>query len=99
MLSDFGYTNIDLDVLELFLDLYLKQWRRCSKFTRSHYSFSGRSMCVCGAQHVLADDMLPNNTVRDTINRILVANNSGGDNKGSAFQIQGLQSFLHLQCI
>ncbi|KAL1826514.1 hypothetical protein ACET3Z_004926 [Daucus carota] len=38
-------------------------------------------MCVCGAQHVLAGDMLPNNTVRDTINRILEANNSGGDNK------------------
>ena len=65
----------------------------------SHYSFSGKSMCVCGAQHVFGDDMLPNNTVRDAINRILEANNSGGDNKGSAFHIQGLQSFLHLQCI
>lgn len=48
-----------------------------------------KSICVCGAQNVLADDLLPNNTVRDTINRILEANNSSGDNKGSAFQIQG----------
>lgn len=51
-----------------------------------------KSMCVCGAQNVLADDLLPNNTVRDTINRIMEANNSG-DNKGSAFQIQGMHVY------
>ena len=39
-LSDFGTTNIDLDlgVQELFMDLHLKQWRRCSK----HYTSSGK---------------------------------------------------------
>ena len=46
-------------------------------------------MCICGATHVLADDLLPNKTVRDTIVRILEANNSSGDNGGSAFQPQG----------
>lgn len=47
-------------------------------------------MCICGATNVLADDLLPNKTVRDTIVRILEANNSSGDNGGSAFQPQGL---------
>lgn len=47
-------------------------------------------MCVCGAKNILADDLLPNKTLRDTINRILEGGNSSADNAGSAFQVQGL---------
>lgn len=49
-----------------------------------------RSMCVCGATNILADDLLPNKTLRDTINRISESNNSSGENGGSALQVQGL---------
>lgn len=49
-----------------------------------------KSICVCGATNVLADDLLPNKTLRDTINRILESNNSSAENGGSAFQVQGL---------
>ena len=49
-----------------------------------------KSMCVCGATNILADDLLPNKTLRDTINRILESNNSSAENAGSAFQVQGL---------
>lgn len=47
-------------------------------------------MCVCGATNILADDLLPNKTLRDTINRILESGNSSADNAGSTFQVQGL---------
>lgn len=53
-----------------------------------------KSMCVCGATNVLADDLLPNKTLRDTINRILESNNSSGENGGSVFQVQGLCGIL-----
>ncbi len=49
-----------------------------------------KSICVCGATNILADDLLPNKTLRDTINRILEAGNSSGENAGSTFQVQGL---------
>lgn len=45
-------------------------------------------MCVCGATNVLADDLLPNKTLRDTIVRILQSNNNSGDNGRIAFQEQ-----------
>lgn len=51
-----------------------------------------KSMCVCGATNVLADDLLPNKTLRDTINRILESNNSSAENGGSAFQVQDMES-------
>lgn len=48
-------------------------------------------MCVCGATNILADDLLPNKTLRNTINRILESgNNSSAENAGSTFQVQGL---------
>lgn len=47
-------------------------------------------MCVCGDTNTLADDLLPNKTLRDAINRILESGNSSTDNAGSAFQVQGL---------
>lgn len=50
-----------------------------------------KSVCVCGATNTLADDLLPNKTLRDTINRILESGgNSSADNAGSTFQVQGL---------
>lgn len=49
-----------------------------------------KAVCVCGAKNILADDLLPNKTLRDTINRILEGGNSSADNAGSTFQVQGL---------
>lgn len=55
-----------------------------------------KSICVCGATNVLADDLLPNKTLRDTINRILETNNSSAENGGSAYHIQGLHFINYL---
>ncbi|KAK1377174.1 DWNN domain-containing protein [Heracleum sosnowskyi] len=62
----------------------------CDKCIRDY--IISKSMCICGATNVLADDLLPNKTVRVTIVRILEANNSSGDNGGSAFQPQDMES-------
>ncbi|XP_050230446.1 E3 ubiquitin ligase PQT3-like isoform X2 [Mercurialis annua] len=48
--------------------------------------------CVCGATNILADDLLPNKTLRDTINRILESGNSSAENAGSTFQVQDMES-------
>ncbi|KAL8150863.1 hypothetical protein V2J09_020671 [Rumex salicifolius] len=56
-----------------------------------------KSICVCGVRDVLADDLLPNKTLRDTINRIMSSTNSSGDNAGSAFQAQDMESSRCLQ--
>jgi hypothetical protein len=49
-----------------------------------------KSMCVCGATSILADDLLPNKTLRETINRILEAPpTSSTENVGSMVQVQG----------
>ena len=50
-----------------------------------------KSACACGATNILADDLLPNKTLRDTINRILESGNSSADNAGSTFQVQGMR--------
>ncbi|GLT35106.1 hypothetical protein SLA2020_095850 [Shorea laevis] len=62
----------------------------CDKCIRDY--IISRSMCVCGATHILADDLLPNKTLRDTINRILESGNSSAENAGSAFQVQDMES-------
>ncbi|XP_042041965.1 E3 ubiquitin ligase PQT3-like isoform X1 [Salvia splendens] len=62
----------------------------CDKCIRDY--IISRSMCECGATSILADDLLPNKTVRDTINRILESNNNSGENGGSAFQAQDMES-------
>ncbi|XP_043693282.1 E3 ubiquitin ligase PARAQUAT TOLERANCE 3-like [Telopea speciosissima] len=62
----------------------------CDKCIRDH--IISKSMCVCGATNVLADDLLPNKTLRDTINRILESNNSSAENAGSMSQIQDMES-------
>ncbi|XP_017231853.1 E3 ubiquitin ligase PQT3-like isoform X2 [Daucus carota subsp. sativus] len=50
-----------------------------------------KSICVCGATNVLADHLLPNNTLRATIARILESNSSSVTNSGSVFQPQALK--------
>lgn len=47
-------------------------------------------MCVCGATNILADDLLPNKTLRETINRIMEATTSSTENVGSLIQVQGI---------
>ncbi|XP_062073955.1 E3 ubiquitin ligase PQT3-like isoform X2 [Humulus lupulus] len=62
----------------------------CDKCVRDY--IISKSMCVCGATNILADDLLPNKTLRDTINRILESGNSSADNAGSTFQVQDMES-------
>ncbi|XP_007039787.2 PREDICTED: E3 ubiquitin-protein ligase RBBP6 isoform X2 [Theobroma cacao] len=62
----------------------------CDKCIRDH--IISKSMCICGATNILADDLLPNKTLRDTINRILESGNSSADNAGSTFQVQDMES-------
>ncbi|CAN0842367.1 E3 ubiquitin ligase PQT3-like [Linum grandiflorum] len=62
----------------------------CDKCIRDY--IISKSRCVCGATSVLADDLLPNKTLRDTINRILESGNSSADNAGSTFQVQDMES-------
>ncbi|XP_027192926.1 E3 ubiquitin ligase PQT3-like isoform X2 [Cicer arietinum] len=62
----------------------------CDKCIRDY--IISKSMCVCGAMNILADDLLPNKTLRDTINRILESGNSSTENAGSTFQIQDMES-------
>ncbi|KAK9086874.1 hypothetical protein Syun_029268 [Stephania yunnanensis] len=62
----------------------------CDKCIRDH--IISKSACICGATNVLADDLLPNKTLRDTINRLLESNNSSAENVGSMLQIQDMES-------
>ncbi|KAL3499620.1 hypothetical protein ACH5RR_038713 [Cinchona calisaya] len=62
----------------------------CDKCIREY--IISKSVCVCGAANVLADDLLPNKTLRDTISRILESNNSSGDNGGNTFQVPDMES-------
>lgn len=48
-----------------------------------------KSVCVCGAANILADDLLPNQTTRDLISRIMETGTTSTENAGSAFQVQG----------
>lgn len=59
----------------------------CDTCIRDH--IITKSVCVCGATNSIADDLLPNKTLRDTINRILESNNSSA---GSALQVQDTES-------
>ncbi|KAJ1422413.1 Zinc finger, RING/FYVE/PHD-type [Sesbania bispinosa] len=62
----------------------------CDKCIRDY--IISKSMCVCKATNILADDLLPNKTLRDTINRILESGNSSTENAGSTFQVQDMES-------
>eukprot|EP00268_Persea_americana_P014715 TRINITY_DN165_c0_g2_i1.p1 TRINITY_DN165_c0_g2~~TRINITY_DN165_c0_g2_i1.p1 ORF type:complete len:823 (-),score=189.05 TRINITY_DN165_c0_g2_i1:283-2751(-) len=62
----------------------------CDKCIRDH--IISKSLCVCGAKNILADDLLPNRTVRETINRILESTTSSAENAGSLVQVQDMES-------
>ncbi|GMI95661.1 hypothetical protein like AT5G47430 [Hibiscus trionum] len=62
----------------------------CDKCIRDHIIL--KLVCICGASNILADDLLPNKTLRDTINRIMESGNSSADNAGSTFQVQDMES-------
>nr|GMD76434.1 zinc finger CCCH domain-containing protein 18-like isoform X1 [Ipomoea batatas] len=61
----------------------------CDKCVRDY--IISKTVCVCGATNILADDLLPNKTLRDTINRILESNNSS-EHGGSALHVQDMES-------
>ncbi|KAL3818237.1 hypothetical protein ACJIZ3_004142 [Penstemon smallii] len=62
----------------------------CDKCIRDH--IISKSVCVCGASNILADDLLPNKTLRDTIKRILESNNGSSGSSGITFQVQDVES-------
>ncbi|KAH7653125.1 E3 ubiquitin-protein ligase RBBP6 protein [Dioscorea alata] len=62
----------------------------CDKCIRDY--IITKSMCVCGATNILADDLLPNKTLRETINRIMEATTSSTENVGSLIQVQDMES-------
>lgn len=63
----------------------------CDKCIRDY--IISKSMCVCGFTNILADDLLPNKTLRETINRIMEASaTSSAENAGSLAQVQDMES-------
>ncbi|KAG9452001.1 hypothetical protein H6P81_004905 [Aristolochia fimbriata] len=62
----------------------------CDKCIRDH--IMSKAMCVCGATNILADDLLPNKTLRETINRIMESTTSSAENAGSQLQVQDMES-------
>ncbi|XP_068650067.1 E3 ubiquitin ligase PQT3-like [Aristolochia californica] len=62
----------------------------CDKCIRDH--IISKAMCVCGATNILADDLLPNKTLRETINRIMESTTSSAENAGSQLQVQDMES-------
>ncbi|KAG2548949.1 E3 ubiquitin ligase PARAQUAT TOLERANCE 3-like isoform X2 [Panicum virgatum] len=68
----------------------------CDKCIRDY--IISKSVCVCGATSILADDLLPNKTLRETISRILEAPpSSSTENVGSMVQVQDMESALPVQ--
>ncbi|XP_020267892.1 E3 ubiquitin ligase PQT3-like [Asparagus officinalis] len=66
----------------------------CDKCIRDY--IISKSMCVCGATNILADDLLPNKTLRETISRILESTTSSTENVGSLVQVQDMESARHV---
>ncbi|XP_074579444.1 E3 ubiquitin ligase PARAQUAT TOLERANCE 3-like [Curcuma longa] len=67
----------------------------CDKCIRDY--IISKLMCNCGATNILADDLLPNKTLRETINRILESATSSTENAGSLVQVQDMESALPAQ--
>ncbi|XXG77210.1 hypothetical protein AAC387_Pa08g1400 [Persea americana] len=61
----------------------------CDKCIRDH--IISKSMCVCGSMKMLADDLLPNKTIRETINRILGSTTRSAFS-GSSVLVQDIES-------
>ncbi|XP_062165593.1 E3 ubiquitin ligase PQT3-like isoform X3 [Alnus glutinosa] len=62
----------------------------CEKCIRNH--IISKTTCVCGKKNIVADDLLPNKTLRHTINRILEGGSSSSENAGSTFPVRGMES-------
>ncbi|CAL9116092.1 unnamed protein product [Musa textilis] len=62
----------------------------CDKCIRDY--IITKLMCVCGATNILADDLLPNKTLRETISRILESTTCSTENAGSQVQVQDMES-------
>ncbi|KAJ8486185.1 hypothetical protein OPV22_018670 [Ensete ventricosum] len=67
----------------------------CDKCIRDY--IITKLMCVCGATNILADDLLPNKTLRETISRIIESTTSSTENAGSMVQVQDMESAHPLQ--
>lgn len=67
----------------------------CDKCIRDYIITN--SKCVCGAANILADDLLPNKTLRETISRILESATSSTENAGSVVQVQDMESARPVQ--
>ncbi|KAL0927147.1 hypothetical protein M5K25_001307 [Dendrobium thyrsiflorum] len=67
----------------------------CDKCIRDY--IINNSKCVCGATNILADDLLPNKTLRETISRILETTTSSTENAGSLVQVQDMESARPVQ--
>ncbi|KAG6469413.1 hypothetical protein ZIOFF_074130 [Zingiber officinale] len=67
----------------------------CDKCIRDY--IMSKLMCICGATNILADDLLPNKTLRETINRILESTTSSTENAGSLVHVQDMESALPVQ--
>lgn len=64
----------------------------CDKCIRDQILSNGK--CVCGATNVLADDLLPNKTLREAITRLLETTTatSSADHPGSLHVVQDMES-------
>ncbi|KAI5077677.1 hypothetical protein GOP47_0007501 [Adiantum capillus-veneris] len=64
----------------------------CDRCIRDQILSNGK--CVCGATNVLADDLLPNKTLRDAIARLLETTTatSSADHPGSLHVVQDMES-------
>ncbi|KAJ6827074.1 E3 ubiquitin ligase PQT3-like [Iris pallida] len=66
----------------------------CDKCIRDYIIM--KSMCVCGVA-LLADDLLPNVTLRDAICRMLESTTNSTENAGRLLHIQDTESARHMQ--
>ncbi|OMP02771.1 Zinc finger, RING/FYVE/PHD-type [Corchorus olitorius] len=62
----------------------------CDKCIRDQ--IMSKSKCVCSATNILADDLLPNKTLRDTINRIILESGNSSGGSTCTFQVQDMES-------
>ncbi|KAF7828439.1 E3 ubiquitin ligase PQT3-like isoform X1 [Senna tora] len=51
-----------------------------------------KSICVCGAKGILADDLIPNKTLRETISRMVEQVNTSSENAGSTFHVSDMDA-------
>ncbi|EHA8586425.1 E3 ubiquitin ligase PQT3-like [Cocos nucifera] len=67
----------------------------CDKCIRDY--IISKSVCVCGATDILADDLLPNRTLRETINRIMESTTNSTENPGNLVHVQDMESARQVQ--